>query len=333
MILAAIAFVGAFCIANVGADANAEDATYEIQYSVDGAVQSFTGTSATVTLKSLEELGAKAPEGKTFAGWEQDGTGITVAVGSTVTLKGTGEQATKFIAKFVTTQVVITFVDGTETIKTETIDYNSIVTGPEDPEKEGYVFEGWNPDIVSPAKESATYTAQWRQIFDVTWVVDGTTISTGTTESILTMEIPADPVKAAHQFTGWFDKDGKIFDEDYEFTAAVTFTAAFRADTYVVTFVYGDDETVFTTQTVEHGALVSEPVLPKGYVAWDYDFSKAVTGAITIKAIAAEPAPGMSTGTQIMIYIAGVIIVIGLLMGAWGIKTGKIVIGKKKVKG
>lgn len=331
MILAAIAFAGAFCIANIGADVNAE-ATYEIQYEVDGEVQSFTGTTATVTLKSLEDLGVKAPEGKTFAGWEQDGTGITVAVGSTVTLKGTGADATKFVAKFVTTQVVITFMDGDTVIKAETIDYDGIVVGPEDLEKEGYVFEGWYPDIVSPAKESATYTAQWREIFNVAWVVDGTTISTGTTESILTMEIPADPVKAAHQFTGWFDADGTAFDAEYQFNADVTFTAAFRADTYVVTFVYGDDNTVFTTQTVEHGALVSEPVLPKGYVGWDYDFSKTVTGALTIKAIPAEPAPGMSTGTQILLYIIGVIAVIGVLMGAWGIKTGKIVIGKK-VKG
>ena len=339
-ILVAVVFAGAFCIAGIS-DADAQDAveatTYEIQYEVEGATQSFTGTSNTVTLKSLAELGLTAPEGKTFTGWQQYDTTITVAVGSVVTL--TAGSPIKFVAQFATTQYSITFVDGYtlvsddvfKTIFTDKVDYNGTVSAPADPVREGYVFEGWDPEVVtSSIKADATYTAQWREIFDVTWIVDGTKISTGTTESLLTMMIPSDPVKQAFEFTGWYDAEGVVFDEDYVFTDDVTFTAAFRADTYTVTFVYGDDEIVFTTQTVEHGALVSEPVLPKGYVAWDYDFSKTVTGAITIKAIPAEPAPGMSTGTQILLYIAGVIIVIGMLMAAWGVKTGKIKLKKGK---
>lgn len=341
-ILVAVVFAGAFCIAGIS-DADAQDAveatTYEIQYEVEGATQSFTGTSQTVTLKSLAELGLTAPEGKTFTGWQQYDTTITVAVGSVVTL--TAGTPIKFVAQFATTQYAIIFVDGYtlvsddvyKTISQTKVDYNGTVSAPADPEREGYVFEGWDPEVVTAdIKADATYTAQWREIFDVTWIVDGTKISTGTTESLLTMMIPSDPVKTAFEFTGWYDAEGFVFDEDYVFTDDVTFTAAFRADTYTVTFVYGegDAQAVYATSTVEHGSKVVAPMLPSGYTGWDFDFNTPITGDLTIKAIPAEPAPGMSTGTQILLYIAGVIIVIGMLMAAWGVKTGKIKLKKGK---
>lgn len=342
-ILVAVVFAGAFCIAGI-ADVDAVEegptaTTYEIQYEVEGATQSFTGTSQTVTLKSLSDLGLTAPEGKTFTGWQQYDTTITVAVGSVVTL--TAGTPIKFVAQFATTQYTITFVDGYtlvtddtfKTISQTKVDYDGSVVAPADPEREGYVFEGWDPEVVtSNVKADATYTAQWREIFDVTWIVDGTKISTGTTESILTMMIPSDPVKTAFEFTGWYDAEGTVFDEDYVFTADVVFTAAFRADTYTVTFVYGegDAQTVYATSTVEHGAKVVAPMLPSGYTGWDFDFATPITGDLTIKAIPAEPAPGMSTGTQIVLYIVGVILVIGMLMAAWGLKTGKIKLKKGK---
>ena len=337
-ILVAVVFAGAFCIAGIS-DADAQDTveatTYEIQYEVEGATQSFTGTSQTVTLKSLADLGLAAPEGKTFIGWQQSGTTITVAVGSAVTLKGTGADAIKFVAQFATTQYTVTFVDGYtlisddvfKTISTTKVAYNGTVVAPADPEREGYVFEGWDPEVVTAdIKADATYTAQWREIFDITWIVDGTKISTGTTESILTMMIPEDPAKPAFEFTGWVDQDGVIFDEDYGFTADVTFNATFRADTYTVTFVFGEGDAQITwgTATVEHGSKVVAPMLPSGYIGWDFDFDTPITGDLTIKAIPAEPAPGMSTGTQIVLYIVGVILVIGMLMAAWGYKTGKL---------
>ncbi len=342
-ILVAIAFAGAFCIAGI-ADVDAVEeppaaTTYEIQYEVEGATQSFTGTSQTVTLKSLADLGLTAPEGKTFTGWQQYDTTITVAVGSVVTL--TSGTPIKFVAQFTTTQYDVVFVDGYtlvsegvfKTIAEFKVDYNGTVTAPADPEREGYVFEGWDPEVVtSNVKAGATYTAQWREIFDVTWIVDGTKISTGTTESVLTMMIPSDPIKQAFEFTGWFDADGVAYSAEYEFTADVVFTAAFRADTYTVTFVYGDGDAqvVYATSTVEHGSKVVAPMLPDGYTGWDFDFATPITGDLTIEAIPAEPAPGMSTGTQIVLYILGVIVVIGMLMAAWGLKTGKLKLKRGK---
>lgn len=341
-ILVAVAVAGILGVGII-ADADALEevpaaTTYEIQYEVEGATQSFTGTSQTVTLKSLADLGLKAPEGKTFAGWQQDQTTITVAVGSVVTL--TAGTPVRFVAQFATTQYSIAFVDGYtlvsegvfKTISESKVDYDGAVSAPADPVREGYVFESWMPEVSATAKADAIYTAQWREIFDVAWIVDGTKVASGTTESTATLCIPSDPEKAAFQFTGWVDSDGATYSAEYVFVSDATFTATFRADTYTVTFVYGEGEAqvVYATQTVEHGAKAVAPMLPKGYTGWDFDFAQAITGDVTVSAIPAEPAPGMSTGTQILLYILGVIIVIGMLMAAWGLKTGKIKLKRGK---
>lgn len=336
MIIVATMVLGAFCIGSVDAETPddgtpvveaPETTTYEIQYKVGEEVYSFSGTSQTVTLQSLEQLGIEAPEGETFTGWMQTGTTITVGVGSSVTLKA-GEP-TQFEAQFATTTYTVTFVSEGVTVSTATVEHDKPITAPADPVREGYVFEGWNPAVAETATADVTYTAQWREIFDVAWIVDGTRVASGTTESTETLKVPADPEKDAYEFTGWFDAAGVMYTAAYEFTGDTVMTAQFRADTYTVTFVYGEEETVLGTATVEHGETVIAPALPSGYVGWAFDFATPITGDVTIKAIAAEPDEGMSTGMQIGLYIAGVVLVIFAFFAVWGIKTGKIQLKRK----
>lgn len=335
MIIVATMVLGAFCIGSVDAETTddgtpavgTETTTYEIQYKVGEEVYSFSGTSQTVTLQSLEQLGIEAPEGETFTGWMQTGTTITVGVGSSVTLKA--DEPTQFEAQFATTTYTITFVSEGVTVSTATVEHDKPITAPADPVREGYVFEGWNPAVAETATADVTYTAQWREIFDVAWIVDGTRVASGTTESTETLKVPADPEKDAYEFTGWFDAAGVMYTAAYEFTGDTVMTAQFRADTYTVTFVYGEEETVLGTATVEHGETVIAPALPSGYVGWAFDFATPITGDVTIKAIAAEPDEGMSTGMQIGLYIAGVVLVIFAFFAVWGIKTGKIQLKRK----
>lgn len=327
MIIVATVLAGAICIGTVDAETAEPTTTYEIQYQVGEEVYSFSGTTDTVTLQSLEELGVSAPAGQTFTGWQQDGTGITVAVGSSVKLNS--ETATLFVAQFTTSTYIVTFVSEGETVSTATIEHGGTITAPEDPVREGYVFEGWSPEVVATATADVTYTAEWREIFDVVWIVDGTRVASGTTESAQTMNVPSDPEKDAYEFTGWYDQDGVLYTDSYEFKIDTTMTAQFRADTYTVTFVYGDEETVLGTTTVEHGDTVIAPALPSGFVGWDFDFSTAITGDVTISAIPAEPDEGMSTGMQVALYIIGVIIVVLLFMVGWMLKTGRVTLKRK----
>lgn len=319
--------------AEEGGTSSEPAATYTIQYTVGEQTLSYSGTEQSVALKSLADLGITLPEGKTMDGWMQSGTTITVAVGSVVTLNA-GEPTT-FVAQLSDTKYTVTFVSDGKVIDSKDYVHGSTVTAPADPEKEGFVFMGWSPSVVETAGADATYTAEWREIFDITWVVDGVQVATGTTEGETTMAIPSDPKKDAFAFEGWFDDHGARFDDSYEFKGDTVLTAQFRANTYTVTFVYGEEETVLGTVTVKHGDVVMAPELPSGFVGWAYDFKTPVTGDMTVKAIPSEPDEGMSTGTQITLYIAGVIVVILLFFLAYGWKTGKLqkAIATKKRKG
>ena len=178
-----------------------------------------------------------------------------------------------------------------------------------------------------------TFTAVFQEIFDIYWVVDGNIIAHGTTAiiedtdgDVMNLGKPIDPVKKNHAFIGWFDTDNvkytvddpdtKDVDESYKFTKDTTFTAKFEADLVTVIFMVGDDK--FDSIEVRYGGTASKVALPEGYAYWavqtkapvyaedgvtvvtpaeyaEYDFSKAVTSALTLYAIAAEaPEPDES---------------------------------------
>ena len=187
-------------------------------------------------------------------------------------------------------------------------------------------------DALTTVKPGDTFTAVFQEIYDIYWVVDGNIIAHGTTalventegDKVMDLGKPIDPVRDNYTFTGWFDADGKAYtvdnpetsaDEGYKFTKDTTFTAKFEADLITVTFMVG--ETTYDTLEVRYGGTASEIALPGGYAYWaiqtkaavigedgtvttpaeyaEYDFSKAVTSALTLYAIAAEaPEPDES---------------------------------------
>ena len=70
---------------------------------------------------------------------------------------------TNLIATWTVNQYTITFdTDGGSPIDAITQDYNTAITAPDDPTKEGYTFAGWTPDVpdTMPA-ENVTVKANW----------------------------------------------------------------------------------------------------------------------------------------------------------------------------
>ena len=119
--------------------------TYTITYDVDGATTSDPYEYNALINKPVDPQ----KEGYTFAGWEPVIPDNMPAEDITVTATWT-----------VNSYDVTWNVDGTET--TESVEYGAAIVAPADPEKEGYTFAGWTPDVPStmPAEEQ-TFTAQW----------------------------------------------------------------------------------------------------------------------------------------------------------------------------
>lgn len=319
----AVLALAVFAVALASAPSDgAETATYEIQYTVGETVYSYRGTEQTVPLKSLSDLGYELAAGKQMDGWLFDGTSVLAQVGSTATLSAS--DITKVTAKISDKKFVVIFKDGdSEISKKADCLYGEAVIAADQPAKAGYVFAGWEPAVAETVTADAIYNAKWREIFSVSWYVEGVKVATGTTESENTYAQPDQPAKPYNRFLGWFDVDSKVYSSDYVVTKSTDLFAKFEAFTYKVTFKQGD--VVVLVQTVAHGDKAIRAEAPSGY-KWDYDFG-AVTGDVTVNAV--EIPAKVTSSSEIILYYIISIIVVGLVCGlAYGVKTGKVMIPK-----
>lgn len=142
--------------------------TVEVRYTVGDLTYVQEIKSGTdYTLVALDALKAEAPVGKKFVGWT-NGTN-TYSVGTVVKLDNTSSKV-QFTAVFEDLpEAVITFVDGTSTLKSINVSDLSEKTVPS-VEKTGYTFDGWfMGDVkIDPLtytfEESVTLVAQWTPI-------------------------------------------------------------------------------------------------------------------------------------------------------------------------
>lgn len=187
---------------------------------------------------------------------------------------------------------------------------------------DGYVFCGFvkasNPgtpskvlDLTRTGNGVETYTAVFEQVYDVTFIVENAVVMTTTSDKITIQDkfvaagsdFCAAPAKANHLFMGWCDETGdlvfsysadldkySVSDADYKITSDMQLSAKFVPVTFTVTFVYGEDRAVFTTETVKYGDLAIEPKgLPEGYKGWDWNFGVPIEADTEIPAIEADP--------------------------------------------
>ena len=168
--------------------ANWSAVTYNLTYEgLNGATNSnpsiYTIETATI---SLADPGAR--EGYTFTGWTCGGNSITQ-----ITLGSTGDKT--ITANWTINKYKVTFdSNGGSAVSTIEQNYNTAVTAPADPTREGYTFAGWDPAVPSPMPASNTNcVAQWTANTNTAYTVkhyqqnlDGTYPSTPTETSNLT---------------------------------------------------------------------------------------------------------------------------------------------------
>ena len=173
-------------------------------------------------------------DGAPFGGWDNEYTGKVPAFDVVYTAVYGGT----FMLKFV--------VDGV-TVQSGEVDYNTPITAPTSPEKEGYDFKGWKDqngkDFTEyngkmPAK-NVTFTAQWKaQQYTVTFVLNN-----GSENIVYTQDYgspvvaPTDPVKKGHTFQGWTPELATTVP-----THNLTYEATYQINTYnVIYMVYGEE--------------------------------------------------------------------------------------------
>ena len=168
---------------------------YAITYELDGGTNA-TSNPTKYTVEDSVTLADPSKTGYTFAKWTE---------GSSITAGTTG--AKTFTAEWTINQYTITFdTDGGSSVAAITQDYNTAVTAPSDPTKEGYTFNGWNTTIPAtmPA-ENITVTAQWTiNQYTITFdTAGGSAVAAITQDYNTAVTAPSDPTKEGYTFNGW----------------------------------------------------------------------------------------------------------------------------------
>ena len=195
----------------------------------------------------------------------------------------------------------VTFRNDNEVKKIEVLKGKKVAK-PSEPTKEGYKFLGWylndiefnfNTPITENITLIAKFVADGTQTFKVTFNTDGgNSITSQTIVSGEKAKEPALPTKLGYQFQGWY-LNGTKYDFNNPVTTDLTLKAKWKhVGTITVSFDTDGGSNV-ASQKISSGSKATKPSNPtkSGYtfVEWQlngsaYDFSKAVTGNITLTA-------------------------------------------------
>ena len=184
-----------------------EAITYQITYELNGgAVSEANPTTYTIETEGFT-LNNPTRDGYDFLGWE--GTGLTELSATVAVAKGsTGDRAYTALWKAKSVQITFEWEGGKQV---STLEYGEVLTAPT-PEREGYSFAGWNPEVPTTTPATAqTYTAQWEAItYQITYVLNGGAVSEAnpTTYTIETDSFTLNnPTRDGYDFLGWESAD------------------------------------------------------------------------------------------------------------------------------
>ena len=207
--------------------------------------------------------------GYTFTGWDKEIPATMPA--EEMTIK----------AQWTINQYTVAFVSDEETLKSETLDYGTVITAPKVPEKEEYYFTGWSPDFAEGTTVPAhniTYTAVWAPVqhsYTITFDTDGgSEIEPIIQDAGTEVTPPANPTKTGYTFAGW-DKELPVTMPSED----MTLKAQWTINQYTVMFI-SDGKTI-TSQRLDYGTVITTPPLSnkKGYTfkGWSPAFFKDTT--------------------------------------------------------
>ncbi len=135
---------------------------YEVVWTVDGET-----TTAEVNYGTVPTAPSAAKEGYTFDGWFVTGDASETIVDP---IPAIGVDGAAYTAKFSINTYTATFalaggnIDGNTADVVLEVVYGEAITAPADPERNGYIFAGWSPEVDETiGAANVIYTAQWTQ--------------------------------------------------------------------------------------------------------------------------------------------------------------------------
>ena len=279
---------------------------YTITYVLNGG--SLSGNpDLTYTIEESVTLALPADRtGYKFCGWfeKEDFSGDAV---SEIAKGSTGNKV--FYAKWEPESYTVTFnPNGGSAVAEQSVVYNGTATMPEQPVREGYVFEGWFSgetqfDFAAAITGDVTLTAKWSpRGYSISYVLGGGTNAAGnpsgyTVESD-TITLGA-PTREGYTFAGWYDaeENGNLVTQIAAGSKGnITLYAAWQANSFEVDFVANggtldgaDTQKVTAGGTVAYAEPVRENYLFVGWFTDEaltvrYDFKTPVTGNLTLYA-------------------------------------------------
>ncbi len=256
----------------------------KVTFVVDQGDEAPVPESKTVTIDApYGDLPFTSREGHRFLGWwtAREG-GSEVTPETIVTVKADHS----LYAQWAIESYTLTFDSaGGSDVDPITQEYNTIVTPPADPTREGHTFDGWEPAVpkTMPAADM-TLTALWTPIqYIVTFELGNCGYRTGGGELEQLVnhgDSATAPIVTTYdgwEFIGW-DKDFTKIVEPTEIQAQ------YQPKKYAVTFNLGEHGNRTgggeLEQLVEHGASAIEPIVAAtegwDFTGWDKDFTKIV---------------------------------------------------------
>ncbi|ENA7834484.1 InlB B-repeat-containing protein [Listeria monocytogenes] len=252
----------------------ANPVTLYARFTMNNYIATFNndGTTTTQTVdyqEALTEPTEPTKDGYTFEGWYDAQTGGNKW--NFATNKMPANNITLY-ARYSVKSYTATF-DKEGTTTTQTANYDSLLTEPAAPTKDGYTFDGWYDAETGgtkwnfatnkmPAKNVTLYARFTVKSYTATFDKDGTTTTQTVNYDSLIQE-PTAPTKDGYTFTGWYDAEtgGNKWDFAANKMPAknVTLYARFSTNAYTATF---DTEGTTTTQAVDYDSLLTEPTAP-----------------------------------------------------------------------
>ena len=229
-------------------------------------------------------------EGYTFDGWYSD-IGLTTAY----TFTTMPAQNITLYAKWTLNNYTITFeVNGGSLVTDITQGYNSSVTAPTPPTKEGYTFGGWYSDIglntayaftTMPAQNITLYAKWTLNNYTISFEENGGSLVTAIEQGFgTTITAPTPPTKEGYTFDGWYTDTGLL--TAYTFTTMpsqhMTLYAKWTLNNYTITFETNGGSLV-TDITQGYNSSVTAPTPPtkEGYTFDGWYTDTGLTTAYT----------------------------------------------------